>query len=288
MKITVKIINGFTINNKGGNPAGIVLDADELKSEEKQSIAAKVGISETAFVSASNVADFKLDFFTPVKQIAHCGHATIATFSYLKQIQKIKQNNSSKETIDGIRNIYFEGNDAFMEQNAPSYKVPKVVMAEILASLNLKNSDLINDLEATIVNTGNSFFIIPVSSEAILKKIEPNFNKIEKVSEQFNLIGYYVFTNNVASKDFDATTRMFAPLYGIEEEAATGMAAGPLGCYLYHNGLSKTSFNIEQGKFMKEPSVSKIKVNLNIEDDKITNLFAGGSASISNEIIVEL
>lgn len=288
MEINVKIINAFSLNNMGGNPAGVVLNADKLKSEEKQLIASKLGISETAFVSKSDHADVKLEFFTPTRQIAHCGHATIATFSYLKQIQKIKQNNSSKETIDGIRNIYFEGDDAFMEQQSPTYQTPKEYNKEILASLNLEQSDIIDGLEPTIVNTGNSFLIIPVKTEAVLKQIKPNFGEIKLLSEQFNLIGYYVFTNNIDNKDIDATARMFAPLYGINEESATGMAGGPLACYLYDNGIDKTSISIEQGKFMNKPSVSLIKVNINTQDKKILNLFAGGNAYTSGEITVEI
>ena len=67
-----------------------MLDADRLTSQQKQEIATKVGLSETAFVSPSSVAEFKLDFFTPVKQIPHCGHATIGTFTYLKKNGMIK------------------------------------------------------------------------------------------------------------------------------------------------------------------------------------------------------
>jgi PhzF family phenazine biosynthesis protein len=288
MKITVKIINAFGINGTGGNPAGVVLEADNLTTASKQLIASKLGISETAFVSRSDIADFKLEFFTPSKQIPHCGHATIATFSYLKEKGVIKTNNSSKETIDGTRNIYFEGNNAFMEQKAPSYQIPKDKLEPILASLNITQSDIIKNLEPTIVNTGNSFLIIPVSNEFVLKQLEPDFEKIEQLSEQCNLIGYYIFTDKVEDNTADATTRMFAPLYGIEEESATGMAAGPLACFLHDNMINKTNFTIQQGKFMRTPSKSLIKVKINKEKSKIVNLFAGGSAYASEEIIVEI
>jgi PhzF family phenazine biosynthesis protein len=102
-KIDVQILNAFVDNNRGGNPAGVVLNADDLTNEQKLKIASKIGLSETAFVSRSASADFKLDFFTPTRQIAHCGHATIATFSYLSQTGLIKSTASSKETIDGRR-----------------------------------------------------------------------------------------------------------------------------------------------------------------------------------------
>ena len=64
MQVNVKIINAFSINKTGGNPAGVVLNSNELTSEQKQGIALKLGLSETAFVSSSNVADYKLEFFT--------------------------------------------------------------------------------------------------------------------------------------------------------------------------------------------------------------------------------
>lgn len=50
MKINVKIINAFSQNSTGGNPAAVVFNADVLKREERQLIVLKLGLSETAFV----------------------------------------------------------------------------------------------------------------------------------------------------------------------------------------------------------------------------------------------
>src|SRR6478609_4197772 len=145
MKVEVQIVNAFVYNNEGGNPAGVVLDADRFTNDEKLKIASKVGVSETAFVSKSNLADFKLDFFTPNRQIAHCGHATIATFSYLAQLGRVPHKNSSKETIDGRREILIKDDLAFMEQRAAQYLEPTQLHQKILQSLQLHESDLIED-----------------------------------------------------------------------------------------------------------------------------------------------
>src|SRR5689334_16933274 len=145
MKVDVQIVNAFVFNNKGGNPAGVVLDADHFTNEQKLKIAAKTGMSETAFVSKSDQADFKLDFFTPNRQIAHCGHATIATFSYLAQLGRVPHKNSSKETIDGRREILMTGDLAFMEQRAPRYSEPTNLKEKIIKSLGIIESDLIED-----------------------------------------------------------------------------------------------------------------------------------------------
>ncbi len=49
--ISAQIVNGFVTGGIGGNPAGVVLDADELNENEMLRIAANIGLSETAFVS---------------------------------------------------------------------------------------------------------------------------------------------------------------------------------------------------------------------------------------------
>jgi PhzF family phenazine biosynthesis protein len=287
-KIEVQVINAFVDNNKGGNPAGVVLNADNLDIRQKLRIASKVGLSETAFVSKSKVAEFKLDFFTPTRQIAHCGHATIATFSYLSQLGLIENPTSSKETIDGTREILIQGDLAFMEQKLPSYTEVGNNKDKILSALGLNEKDLLSDAPILVVNTGNSFVIIPVANDNILKNILPNFNLIKQVSEDFDLIGFYAFCNQTDDATRDVNTRMFAPRYGIEEEAGTGMAAGPLACYLYDKlGLKKERFLIQQGWFMNPPSQSLIIVDLLLDDGKITKIMVGGKGITMNTITIK-
>lgn len=49
-EIKVYLVNSFTRNNTGGNPAGVVLYPPALSVEQKIAIARQVGFSETAFV----------------------------------------------------------------------------------------------------------------------------------------------------------------------------------------------------------------------------------------------
>jgi predicted PhzF superfamily epimerase YddE/YHI9 len=70
---------------------------------------------------------------------------------------------------------------------------------------------------------------------------------------------------------------MFAPRYGIPEESATGMAAGPLACLLHDVlGDRRAHFVIEQGRYMTLPSVSRILVDLDLKGGRIAGLMAGG------------
>ncbi|WP_116770069.1 PhzF family phenazine biosynthesis protein [Maribacter litoralis] len=288
--IKVQIINAFVDNDNGGNPAGLVLNSDKLTIEDKLKIAKKVGLSETAFVSKSTSADFKLDFFTPIKQIAHCGHATVATFSYLKQNAYVTGSTSSKETIDGSRAIKFDGELAFMQQKSPKFQSINDDQGLILKSLNLEKSDLLPNSPIEIVNTGNSFIIVPVKSPKVLKYIKPNFDLINEISEKYDLIGYYVFTPNMKSSTRDASARMFGPRYGITEEAGTGMAAGPLACYIFDKlKIKKKRFLIQQGQFMNPPSPSLIYVDIETRDNNIiTGLMAGGKGIVKSEMKFEI
>ena len=79
------------------------------------------------------------------------------------------------------------------------------------------------------------------------------------------MIGFYVYSAQTNVSGRDAGARMFAPRYGIPEESATGMAAGPLACYLYDVlGVRKDTFVIEQGHLMPTPSPSVITVKLDL------------------------
>ncbi len=58
--ITVCHYDAFTKEPNKGNPAGVVLDAEDLSDIQMQEIARKVGFNETAFVVKSEVADIAL------------------------------------------------------------------------------------------------------------------------------------------------------------------------------------------------------------------------------------
>lgn len=281
MEIAIPIVNAFIDGENGGNPAGVVLDADRFSDEQKQAIAARIGLSETAFVSRSESAAFKLDFYTPSRRIAHCGHATIATFSYLHQVGRVMDGQTSKETVDGNREIWLEDGMAFMEQLAPVYtSLTPQQIEEALASLQLVADDLIAGCEPIVVNTGNSFLLVPLKNRSAVRAAQPQADRISALSETLDLIGFYAFALESEINGRQAGTRMFAPRYGIDEEAATGMAAGPLACILHDRfGVrSDKPILIEQGHWMRQPSPSVIQVRLDTAAGQIRRLMAGGYA----------
>ncbi|WP_224371635.1 PhzF family phenazine biosynthesis protein [Hyalangium versicolor] len=275
--IELRVVRAFTAGGQGGNPAGLVLDADHLSSPQKQAIATAAGLSETAFVSASGVASLKLEFFTPRRQIAHCGHATIATFGYLSATGRLADGMHSKETIDGVRHVRVAGGRAAMQQRSPRYS--EVDAAAVLDALRLAPTEVLGAFAPTRVDTGNGFVLVGVRSSTVLAALVPDLQRIEALSEAYALVGFYVFS--LAPGDgLDATARMFAPRFGIDEEAATGMAAGPLACLLYARG-GPSSVRIEQGRHMPQPSPSLLEAELCLAPGGlVTDLWVAGEARL--------
>ena len=85
MSIEVRRVDAFTRDEAGGNPAGVVLSAETLSPDTMQAIAAKLGYSETAFLTARTARDYEVRFFAPKKEVAICGHATVALFHVLAE-----------------------------------------------------------------------------------------------------------------------------------------------------------------------------------------------------------
>lgn len=288
MGITVHTVNAFVDDQAGstlgGNPAGVVLAADGLGADQRQALAARLGLSETVFVGASATASRRLEFFTPTQQIAHCGHATIAAYWLMQHLGQLPDGVHSKETIDGNRAILIEGTRVAMEQRAPTYTelAAGTQLQQLLDALQLQADDLIAGPPPAVVHTGNAFLVVGVRSRECLAAIQPQLERIHRLSDAHDLIGLYVFCLQPDMPGRHAAARMFAPRYGINEEAATGMAAGPLACWLHDRlGMDQTRFVLEQGRLMPHPSPSLIHVSLDIGSSGIERLWAGGTARLT-------
>ncbi|PJI08203.1 MULTISPECIES: PhzF family phenazine biosynthesis protein [Clostridium] len=279
MKLKVYTVNAFAKSPNGGNPAGVVMNADTLSENDMKKISKIIGFSETAFVMKSNCADFKVRFFTPNSEVDLCGHATIGTYHTLLSEGYIKPGNYSQETKAGILNISINKDTLIMmNQTIPNFYhiIPK---EEIADSLNLTLNEIEETLPVQIVSTGLKDILVPIKNMKILDSMKPNFKKIEQISRKYNVIGYHAFTLETLYGS-NAHCRNFAPLYDIPEESATGTSSGALGCYLYKYG--KISLNqcqniiFEQGYSMKKPS--EIIALLNIKNNKIVEVKVGGKA----------
>lgn len=269
--VDVYVAVAFSKDAKGGNKAGVVLGRSELTSVQKAAIAKEMGYSETAFVLDSDKADFKLQYFTPTEEVPLCGHATIAAFSTLKLLNMLDKPDCTIETEAGILNIHIKDDGLIlMEQNRPAYL--EVLDSDIFMGC-IERNFIDHRFPIQIVSTGLNDVMLPVDSVEHLEQLSPDFEMIANMSKEKEVVGVHAFTM-IKESDVTAICRNFAPLYGIDEESATGTANCALACYLFKYYKQQSQYVFEQGHNMGD--ISRIVVNLSYHENVIDSVFVGG------------
>lgn len=269
--VDVYVAVAFSKDAKGGNKAGVVLGRSELTSVQKAAIAKEMGYSETAFVLDSDKADFKLQYFTPTEEVPLCGHATIAAFSTLKLLNMLDKPDCTIETEAGILNIHIKDDGLIlMEQNRPAYL--EVLDSDIFTGC-IERNFIDHRFPIQIVSTGLNDVMLPINSVEHLEQLSPDFEMIANMSKEKEVVGVHAFTI-IKESDVTAICRNFAPLYGIDEESATGTANCALACYLFKYYKQQSQYVFEQGHNMGD--ISRIVVNLSYHENVIDSVFVGG------------
>ena len=276
--IKVYVASAFSKDEKGGNKAGVLINDYNLTVKQKMKIAEILGYSETAFISKSDKADFKLEYFTPVEEVPLCGHATIATFVVLKNLRKLSKSSYKIETKSGILNIKIDKELILMQQNLPKYyEIIDKNELEKCIDINMIN----REYPIQIVSTGLKDILVPIDNGESLRKMKPNFEEMKKISKEKDVIGMHMFTLN-NDEELTAICRNFAPLYGINEESATGTSNCALACYLFKCGIKKNKYVFEQGYELNNPS--QIIVFLEEDNNQVSNVLVGGKGYIVEEL----
>ncbi|TVP08886.1 PhzF family phenazine biosynthesis protein [Shewanella sp. KCT] len=281
--VDVYLMDAFTFNERGGNPAGVVFLTSEIADEEKLLIANQVGVSETAFVIKRPDGDFDVTFFTPEAEVDFCGHATLATFFCMRSLGFVKEGEYRQHTKAGMLNVVVTNSNIVMEQVLPTTRIGPSAKA-VSEALGVSEEVILRTgLPIEIVSTGLPDIIVPVEV-GMLDRLNPDYQLIENISREYRTIGLHVFE---LSHDgfFSAQCRNYAPLFGINEEAATGSASGALGCYLVkHTKLRDKIFRFGQGRAMK--SQSMIQVMIDIDNHSIVRVRVGGTAKLNKKVKV--
>lgn len=263
-EIEIYQIDAFTKEAFQGNPAGVTL-SNLLTDDEKQLIAKEMNLSETAFISKSKIADYKLQWFTPTKEVALCGHATIASLHFLFEKGIISNNQKfSFETRSGVINCLMQNGKYLMQIPIPQLNEFDGCKEEILNTLGIDRVD-VSDLPFILLDNG--YLFISVKSLNVLWKIKPDFKMLNELSEtKKEFFDIAVYTTETVEKDSSVHLRFFAPFHGINEDPVTGSACGPLLLVLLKLGLIKnykddTFIKMEQGDVLNRNGRVEVKFN---------------------------
>jgi len=286
MDIEVTLVNSFTADGVGGNPAGVVFNADDLSDTEKLKIAQEVGYSETAFVASDNEVDFAVSFFTKTAEVDFCGHATLATFSTMFQKGMVTAGSYMQRTKAGVLSVDIAANGKVtMAQQLPQ-KLKQFSYQDISKVIGIDQDILAStQLPIEAISTGLLDVMIPVPL-GYLDTIQPNDAVIAAFCQQHGVVGFHVFELCPPESRFTASCRNFAPLFDISEESATGSSSGALACYLSEHLALTNHYVFEQGRAMNCTSI--LTASVETKDTTIVSVKVGGFANHIGDLTVSL
>ena len=284
------IVDAFTQEVFGGNPAGVVIlpDGTDFPADDLMvKTAAELRYSETAFIKNLGGGEFNIRYFTPAAEVDLCGHATIASFKALLYAGIIKDNAKYiNHTLSGDLEIVVDKGFILMDMASP-VKINEITeekaLEELYTIMGLDYTDQkARGLTMTpqMISTGLPDIMMPVVNQADLEAIAPDFPALSTLSEKYEVVGVHAFT--LDGDDATCHVRNFAPLYDIDEEAATGTSNGALTYYGYLNGFVKDDDDCSfiQGEKMQRPSQSLSSITADGDSCKIK---VGGDAVILAE-----
>ena len=291
-KIEFFYVDAFTTETFGGNPAGVIPNAENLTDEEMQKIANELNLSETAFLlpPTNANANYKIRYFTPTKEVDFCGHATLGTAWLMA---------NKYNWIDKDDKIVFESNIGLipvkwlMENNqltrvSMTQVSPQVksidISPEVVADLvGIHETDLDDRFPIKIANTGVPHLMVPVKTRQAIDQAEPKLNELKKMNNDFNISTTHLFTFDTNGQ-FDIYTRDFCPNIGIDEDPVTGAANGALGGYLYLENIlaqqERHQLMIGQGHTINRPGILYVTITPDAENAVIE---VAGAAVVSIE-----
>lgn len=272
-KFRYTVCDVFTDVPLAGNQLAVFTDGRDLTAGEMQSLAREMNFSETVFVLPATVddADVRIRIFTPANELPFAGHPTLGSAFVLGgPLSKIV---IRLETAAGVVPVELEREGprivfGWMEQPLPNWK-PVSNVDEIVAALGVNGSSL--PVESYDLGPGHTY--IELGSPEEVAALTPDFNALERATND----GVNTFAH-VDGKRWK--TRMFAAGHGVNEDPATGSAAGPLAVHLARHGRIAFGEEIEisQGAEINRPST--LFAIAEGTPDKIERVRVGGSAVI--------
>jgi PhzF family phenazine biosynthesis protein len=278
--VSVEILrySAFTDTATGGNPAGIVLDASSLDEATMQAIAAEVGYSETAFLTAADDdgRSFDVRYFAPSIEVPFCGHATIATGVAL-----------AERLGEGIFLLHARAGDVpvSVERDAggrlratltsvePSIDdLATTDLDELLEALRWNRDELDPDFVPKVAFAGGWHPVIAAASRARLAELDYDFEALRDLMTQRDWLTIQLVWRAAPSVFY---VRDPFPVGGVVEDPATGAAAAALGHYLRESKMIEppVTLTLHQGVDMGRPSLLVVDV-----DDGEQRIRVGGRA----------
>jgi PhzF family phenazine biosynthesis protein len=217
------IVDAFTTDQPfSGNPAGVLLLDDFPETSWLQGVANELQQAETAFLVPEEVGVFQLRWFTPVTEVALCGHATLASAHWLWESGVLDEEAAATFTTRSGRLT------ARRDEDRVVLDFPSVPATEVDPS-----AELLKALAGAVpvwtgltdnADPGERNLLAVLASENAVRELSPDLQEVGRLP-----VGGLIVTARRQAGGI--VSRYFAPAYGIPEDSVTGSAHCTIGPY---------------------------------------------------------
>ncbi|MET9691918.1 PhzF family phenazine biosynthesis isomerase [Streptomyces sp. NPDC006514] len=259
----------FSHDPDGGNPAGVVLDAAGLDERAMLEIAAGLGYSESAFLTAppegfggEEGRSFTVRYFSPKAEVPFCGHATVATAIALGE--RIGPGELLFATRAGTVPVTVTSEGGQLQAKLTSVEphteeIGAADLAEALAALDWPEADLDPAFPPAIAYAGARHLVIGARARARLADLAYDFARLEALMRRLDLTTVQL-VHRAGPAEFHVRDPF--PVGGVVEDPATGAAAAAFGAYARERGLvpADAVLTLHQGADMGRPGVLTVEL----------------------------
>lgn len=246
----------FSAQPGGGNPLGVVIDAQGWSTADMQRFAAWTGLVETTFVLAPTAAQasYRLRIFTPDHEIPFAGHPTIGSAHAVLETGFAPAHDGRliQECGAGCLPIRIEGDAArrTLFVHAPAARLVRAgsddepLLQALLAGVPLGR------LPPAFVEGGRRWWIAEFADEATLRSWQPDHAAIGALARASQCLGLCVFARS-SHADYDLVVRAFPAGVGIVEDPASGAANGLIAAWIAlrePQGALARGYRVSQGR----------------------------------------
>ena len=262
----------FTSRPLEGNQLAVFTDAREIPEHRLQAIARELQLSETVFVyPPEGEGHVRIRIFTPAAELPFAGHPVLGTAFVLGTPMQLPE--ILLETKSGVVAVTLErGDEGRLDFGRMSQPIPTIEpfprVDEALEALGGVEAQA----PVELYDNGVPHVLVTLASPEEVAGLDPDFGALKR-------LGTFGF-NCFAGSGRSWKTRMFGPGLGMNEDPATGSAAGPIACHLARHGLISWGDEIEllQGVEILRPSTLFAKAEGSAES--IEHVEVGGCAVI--------
>jgi predicted PhzF superfamily epimerase YddE/YHI9 len=221
-------VDAFASSPFTGNPAGVCLLPSAADETWMRLLAREVNVSETAFLYEEKKM-YRLRWFTPVSEVALCGHATLASAHILWQQGDLAAHEVAR-FLTQSGELTARKSGEWIEMDFPSTPVSP-------SAINV-NWGAVIGTQPLFVGVSCHDLFVEVESEEVLRDLSPDVRAVRNLP-------YRGLVVTARSSSFDFVSRFFAPAIGLAEDPVTGSTHCALAPY-WSKKLGKTELKAFQ------------------------------------------